>query len=155
MPDHPTRERQQEEPIRLDFQSVQKIVFTDHDSGERWVATVREAASACRTAQSQKEFQDEFEDFLAHIHQWSKRHADIVAAAFVGVSSEGLTGVILTSGPQYRLDFDDEITALDIELASKFPHCRADILQSPEEDPVCRVPYIAVERAVQVYGNQS
>src|SRR4051812_28591042 len=104
MPDH-VKEGQQNEPIRLDFQSVQKVVVTDHNSGDRWVTTVREAASACRSALDHKEWKEQFEAFLAHIHHWAKEHADIVAAAFVGISSEGLTGVLITKGAEYRLDF--------------------------------------------------
>ena len=147
------KEKTPAEPIRLDFQSVQQVVVTSHD-GDRWVTTVKEAAQACRSALDQKEWQEQFEGFLGHIHEWAKSHSDIVASAFVGISSEGLTGVIITKGPNYRQDFDDEITELDIELAKRFPSCRADVLQSPEEEPEARIPYISLERAVQVYGDQ-
>lgn len=142
------------EPIRLDFQSVQQVVVEDND-GDRWVMTVKEAAQACRSALDEQEWKKEFGAFLAHIHEWSKKHSDIVTAAFVGVSSEGLTGVIVTKGAEYRLDFDDAVTQLDIELADKFPNCRADVLQSPEGEPESRIPHIALERAVQVYGDQN
>ena len=148
-----TEESAQAEPIRLDFQSVQKVIVSD-DHGDRWVTTVREAALACRSVQGFKEWEQEFEAFLGHIHEWAKAHADIVSAAFVGISSEGLTGVILTKGQEYRLDFDDEVTTLDIELAQRFPNCRADVLQSPEGEPESRIPYISLERAMQVYGDQ-
>jgi hypothetical protein len=102
----------------------------------------------------QKEWTEEFKAFLSHIHEWAQQHSDVVSAAFVGVSSEGLTGVIVTKGPEYRTDLDDEITDLDIQLADQFPACRADILQSPEGEPEGRIPYISLERAVQVYGDQ-
>jgi hypothetical protein len=139
--------------MRLDFQSVQQVVVTNKD-GDRWVTTVREAAQACRSALDQKEWREEFEAFLSHIHEWAKQHADIVSSAFVGVSSEGLTGVIITKGPEYRADFDDAVTDLDIGLAKRFQNCRADMLQSPEGEPESRIPYISLERAVQVYANQ-
>jgi hypothetical protein len=149
-----TTEMLQTEPIRLDFQSVQQVVATGND-GDRWVTTVREAAHACRSALDQKGWKEEFEAFLSHIHEWAKKHADVVSAAYVGISSEGLTGVIVTKGPEYRLEFDDEVSDLDIELAQRFSNCRADILQTPECDPESRVPYISLHRAVQVYGDQS
>ena len=140
-------------PIRLDFQSVQQVVVTGND-GDRWVTTVKEAAQACRTALDFQAWKGEFEGFLARIHEWAKQHADVVSSAFVGISSEGLTGVIVTKGPDYRMELDDAITDLDIEVAKRFPSCRADILQSPDDEPESRIPYISVERAVQVYGNQ-
>ena len=148
------KEKEQIEAIRLDFQSIQKVVVTDKD-GDRWVTTVKEAAQACRSALDQEAWKNQFSAFLSRVHQWASGHANIVSAAFVGVSSEGLTGVIVTKGPEYRCDFDDEVTKLDIELANEFPNCRADILQSPEGEPESRIPYISLERAVQVYGNQS
>lgn len=139
-------------PIRLDFHSVQQVVVTDED-GDRWVTTVREAANASRSALDQKEWKSEFEGFLAHIHEWAKKRADVVSAAYVGIGAEGLTGVIVTKGQEYRYDLDDEVTNLDIELANKFPNCRADVLQSPEGEPESRIPYLAAERALQVYGD--
>lgn len=141
------------EPIHLNFQSVRQVVVIAEDGRDRWVTTVEEAAQACRSALDQQEWQKEFEAFLGRIHEWAKEHNE-VSAAFVGINSEGLTGVIITKGTEYRYDFDDEITTLDIELAEKFPNCRADILQSPEGEPESRIPFIAVERAVQVYGNK-
>jgi hypothetical protein len=141
-------------PIPLDFQSVRQVVVAAKD-GDRWVTAVQRAAQACRSALDQKEWTAQFEAFLACIHQWAEEHSDTVAAAFLGISSEGLTGVIVTKGLEYRLDFDDAVTELDIELAKEFPNCRADILQSPEGAPESRIPYISLERAVQVYGNQN
>ena len=90
---------------------------------------------------------------MLHIHEWAKRYAELILQAYVGVSSEGLTVVLLTKGQEYRLEFDDEVTSLDIELANRFPNCRADVLQSPECEPESRIPYISLERAIQVYGN--
>jgi hypothetical protein len=140
--------------IQLDFQSRQQVVITGTE-GDRWVTTVKEAAQACRSALDQKSWEEEFRSFLTRINEWARIHADIVSAAFVGVSCEGLTGVIITKGSDYRIDFDDDVTKLDIELAKRFPNCRADILQSPEGEPASRIPYISLERAVQVYGNQN
>jgi hypothetical protein len=148
------REMTQAEPIRLDFRSVQRVLVTDHENGDRWMTKVKEAAQACRSALDQKDWGEQFEAFLAHIHEWAKKHAETVSAAYVGISSEGLTGVIITKGPEYRLDFDDEVTSLDLELANQFPNCRADILQSPEEKPESRIPYISLGRALQVYGDE-
>ncbi len=147
-----TGEAASSEPIRLDFQSVQRVLVTD-DNGDRWLTTVKEAAQACRSPLDDQEWRDQFQSFLGYIHEWAKKH-DIVSAAYVGVGSEGLTGVIVTKGTEHRLDFDDEVTSLDIELARRFPDCRADILQSPEGEPECRVPYISPDRTLQVYGDE-
>jgi hypothetical protein len=144
--------KQLAEPLRLDFHSVQQVVVTYAD-GDRWVTTAKEAALACRSSLDHETWKKQFESFLGHIHEWAKAHGDIVHAAFVGISSEGLTGVIITKGTEYRLDFDDEVTSLDIDLANRFPECRADILQSPEGEPESRIPFIALDRAVQVYGD--
>ncbi len=81
------------QPIQLNFQSVQQVVVAGEDGKDRWVTTVKEAAQACRSALDQREWQQQFEAFLGRIHEWAKEHDDVVSAAFVGISSEGLTGV--------------------------------------------------------------
>ena len=145
-------EQSSNSPIRIDFHSVQQVVVTAGD-GDRFVTTSREAALACRSALDEEAWKKEFEQFLLHIHEWAKRHSEIILQAYVGVSSEGLTVVLLTKGQDYRLEFDDEATSLDIELANSYPNCRADVLQSPECEPESRIPYISLERAIQVYGD--
>jgi len=147
-----TEQTKSSEPIRIDFHSVKQVVVTETD-GDRFVTTSQEAALACRSALDLGAWKKEFDAFLAHINQWSKDRSSIVVRAYVGVSSEGLTVVIITKGELYRIDFDDEVTRLDIELANKFPACRADVLQSPESEPESRVPYISLDRAIQVYGD--
>src|SRR5260221_10709600 len=94
----------QAEPIQLDFQSVKQVVVTDKD-GDRWCTTVREAAAACRSALTEKAWEEEFQGLLAFIHEWSKSKSDIVEATYLGISSEGLTGVVVTKGKDYRFDF--------------------------------------------------
>src|SRR5438128_692155 len=100
-------------PIRLDFESVQRVVVTSQE-GDRFLTTSQEEAQACRMYVYDKEWKEQFDGFLAHIHHWAKGHSDIVLTAYVGISSEGLTGVVITKGSEYRLDFDDEVTRLDI-----------------------------------------
>ena len=148
-----TKEKREVKAIQLDFQSRQQVVITGTE-GDRWVTTVKEAAQACRSALDQRSWEEQFRSFLTRINEWAKEHSNIVSAAFVGVSCEGLTGVIITKGSEYRVDFDDDVSQLDIELAKRFPNCRADVLQSPEGEPESRIPYISLELAVQVYGNQ-
>src|SRR5437660_11952441 len=87
--------------IQLNFQSRQQVVITGTE-GDRWVTTVREAAQACRSALDQKSWEEEFRSFLTRINEWAKAYADIVSAAVVGVSCEGLPGVIITQGQDDR-----------------------------------------------------
>jgi len=140
------------EPIRLDFRSVDVVVVTGADE-DRFVTTSRDAAIVCRQAQDSKEWRQEFESFLGHIHKWAEDHSDVVVRCYVGVSSEGLTVVVVVKGEEPRHDFDDVITDLDIELAREYPNCRADVLQSPECPPEAMIPYLSLADSLQVYGD--
>ena len=140
------------QPIRLNFDSDEQVLVTPRD-GDRFVTTSREAALACRSVLDSEQWKQELDAFLRHIHEWCKQRSGTVVLCYVGVSSEGLTVVMVTKGEDYRFDLDDEITKLDIELANEFPSCRADVLQSPECPPESMVPYVELSRALLVYGD--
>jgi hypothetical protein len=147
-----SHEQSQMVPIRIDFRSVQEVVVTA-EGAERFVITSREAARACHSALGDKDWEQEFKAFLTHIYEWAKTHAEIVTGAYVGIGSEGLSVVVITRGEEYRIDFEDALTDLDIELARLYSNCRADVLQSPEDELEGGIPYVSQERTLQVYGN--
>ncbi len=150
----PVKQAIKERPIHLRFQDVRRVLVTPEDEN-RFVTTVQRAAFACQTLLKVDEWRKEFESLLSYLNQWAEKHKDTVAQAYVGVSSEGLTAVVITKGQEYQLTFDDEVTRLDIELANQFPNCQLDVLQSPECEPETRIPYLSLEHSIQVYGDRS
>jgi hypothetical protein len=145
-----TRDNTAERPLRLSFRDSRQVVVTPENE-DRFVLTSKDAAQACRTGLDLESWKSQFKAFLGHINQWCEEQGERVARCYVGPSSEGLTVVVVTRGPEYQFDFDDVITQLDIELAREFPDCRADVLQSEDDDLDNLVPYISPSKAIVIY----
>jgi hypothetical protein len=109
-------------------------------------------ARTCRNAMTEQGRRSQFESLLAHVRDWAARRSDVVSAVYMGGDPEGPAVVVLTRGPDYRTDFDDEVTELDIRLAEDYPDCCVDVLQFPEGDAESRIPYVAADDALLVYG---
>jgi len=143
--------RIQEGPIRIDFRSVQHVVVTPEDQ-DRFVTTSREAAMACRRAEDEKAWDEQFHRFLAHVHEWSGKHSDLVSGSYVGVSDEGLRVFLTTRGDGYRFDFDDEVSDLDLELDRLFPNCPCTVMHLPESPKEALTSFFSLADAIQTYG---
>jgi hypothetical protein len=117
-------------PIHLTYRSVEQVVV-EPDDQDRFVTTVRDAARACKSAQADAEWRDQFEAFLAFIHEWCVERTEFVDASFVGVGDGELRVAICTSKNDFDFDFEEEVTELDILLAQKFPQCISEVTQFP------------------------
>ena len=85
------------DPIYLNFRSVQQVVV-EGDKEDRFMMTMREAAYACRQAQDEKEFKEQFDQFLYSVHQWCEARADKIEAGYVG-------GLLITNRIGRPLEF--------------------------------------------------
>lgn len=139
------------EPIRLHF-SDQTIVVVTPDDEDRFTTTAAEAARACRQAQDNFQWRQEFNRFLAHIHGWCLARRESVTKAYVAFSNDGLNLFILTKGDGYRFDLDDMISALDIELAQEFQRCPTEVMHFPEAPVESLTSFLDSSKALQVYG---
>ena len=146
--------RKAAQPIRLDFKSVQQVVVTGPDGG-RFVVTAKEAALACRSDLDEKAWQHEFEGFLALLNGWCASRHDRVKSAYVGISSEGLTVVIVTKGSDYLFDFDDEVTNLDIQLAKIHPQVRATCCNRQTQSPCPAYPTLILKEHCRYMGTKN
>jgi len=138
-------------PIRLHFGDQTRVVVTPDDE-DRFMTTSAEAAQACRSAQDTLKWKAQFDALLGCVHLWCKGHA-AVARAYLGFSNDGLKVFILTIGSEYRFDFDDAISELDMELAQKFPRCPTEVLHFPEAPVESLTSFFDAGSALQLYGN--
>jgi hypothetical protein len=122
-------------PIELSFQSVKQVLVVA-DDGDRFFTTAREAARACKQADNDREFNEQFNSFLRRLHEWSLAHEKDVSALYVTVADSGLNVVACLESDEYKFDFEDSIVDLDIELAEKFPLCPAEVMQVPKQDSI-------------------
>jgi hypothetical protein len=138
-------------PIHLSIRSVQQVVVEPEDEN-RFMMTAKEATRACEQAQTEKELREAFSRFLVYLHDWCKDRSDEVSAAYVYPGDGFLNILICTRGDTYRLDFDDPVTELDIDLTRQFPWMAAEVMQVPEG---AREGHVSLEKAIVVYGDGS
>lgn len=141
-----------QKPLRLHFKSEQRVLVVTEDE-DRFMTTSREAAIACRRAQDEQEWRDEFQAFLGHIHEWCKEHADVIDRAYVGFGDEGLKVFLVTKGKDYCSDLDNAAADLDIDLGHRFPGCPAYVMHLPNRPLEALQSFFSPPKAMQLYGN--
>jgi hypothetical protein len=138
--------------LQLHFEDRTTVIVRPDE--KNWLlTTVAEAAKACQFAREAAEFRESFDKFLAHVHNWSKTHPETIARTYVAVAPHGLEVFVVTRGADYRFEFDDEVSKLDLELVSTFPECPAHVTHLPDESPETLRSFFSPDKAVQVYGN--
>ena len=148
----PSRTGKGAKPIRLNFEDLDtQIVVTPADN-DRFVTTSSEAAQACKMAQDILRWNQEFQAFLRHIHYWCDKHKEKVARAYLSFSSDGLKLFLPTHGSDYRFDFDDEVSDLDLEIAKEFPTCPTEVMQLPENPDDALTSFFDPAKAFQLHG---
>lgn len=138
-------------PLRLDFKSEKKVLVITEDE-DRFTTTSQEAALACRRAQDEKDWSEEFKEFLAHINAWCKGRPDQVDRAYLGFGDEGLKVFLITKGDDYRSDLDDSVAELDTDLPRKFPNCPAYVMHLPNRPLEALKTFFSPPKALQLYG---
>lgn len=136
-------------PVRLTFRSVEDVLI-ETDDEDRFLMTMKEAAHACKQAENEKKWQDDFKRFLHKVSQWCEAKAEHVRAGYVGVGDGALNVFICTKSATYNFDIEDELSDLDIELVQAFPWLIAEVVQIPLQ---VKEDQIFSETAVSVYGD--
>jgi hypothetical protein len=109
-------------------------------------------AEACKISDDQKVWRKEFEEFLGHIFKWSEAHGDAVSKCFITYTSEGLKCFVVTTGENYRFDFDDEVVNLELRLTQVYPRCPVEVLQMPSASNDALSSFFLSDKSFQVYG---
>lgn len=141
-------------PIRLSFQSKEQVIVTA-DDGDRFYTTSQAAARACKAADSNQAWIDEFREMLKFVHDECARMAPLVNACYVSVCDEGLRVFLTVAGQNYNRDLVDKITEMDIEIAKRFPNCPTDCVQIPSEPAQSLSSFFSLNDALQVYGDRN
>ena len=138
-------------PIHLDVRSVQQVIVHPEDE-DRFMMTAKEAARACERAQNEKELREQFSKLLLYLRDWCVTHGNDVRAAYVYSGDGFLNVLICTVGDQYRFDFDDAVTNLDLDLTREFDWLTAEVMQVPDK---AREGQASLQKAIIVYGDGS
>jgi hypothetical protein len=144
-------------PMRLNFEDSKSLVLVTPEDKDCFVTTAQYAARACSMVMKSDDqlgaWQAEFERFLAWLNLWSSHNPDVVDRTYVVAVAHGLEVYVVTQGTQYRFEFDDDITGLDLELVERFPTCPAHVMQIPSDTNENLEAIFSSSAAWQVYGN--
>lgn len=141
-------------PLRLSFKSKQTVVV-EADNDDRFCTTVQEAARACKAHEASKEWAQVFNELLVDLNSWCGRHGGVVQRCLVTWGEGGLHVFVVTQGDQYRFDFDDHVTLLNLRLAKAYPRHPTEIVQIPDGEPEALRSLFSPERCLQVYGQST
>ena len=119
-------------PIRLSFESKQHVVVIPENE-DRFLMTSQAAAHACQQAEKKHEWDAQFKEFLGFINGWCGVRNEKVRACFVTIGDHSLNVLVLLQSNDYDFDFDDDLAELDLALFQKFPLCKADVIQIPNQ----------------------
>lgn len=153
---HLTEEVVKPTRLKLHFQDSREVVVTAADQ-HTFVTSMGAAAEACRAAlkneHDKAEWEAEFRRYLGHVNLWSDRHQDVVRRVWVAVPPRGLEIYVVTIGTAYRFDFDDDVTAFDLDLRTSFPTVPSHVMQIPDDGRADQEALFSSADAFLVYGN--
>jgi hypothetical protein len=141
--------RIRQKPIELHFESTEQVLVVPDDK-DRFVTTMGEAARACQQAENSREWDQQWKDMLYHVHEWCKAHEDSVAEGYVCVGDSAINIIVCVRGEDYDFSFEDELSEFDLELAQKFPLCKTEVMQIPNQRDMKAG---LSSRSMKVYGD--
>lgn len=141
------------EPVRLSFESKQQVIVVPENE-DRFLTTASAAALACQQAEAGKEFRSQFEDLLAFVHEWCEGQAAKVRACYLTVGDVGLNVIVCLQGDDYDFEFDDPIAELDLEIFRRFPKCKVEVMQIPNQEALTdQIPTASTSEVLLIYGH--
>jgi len=143
-----------EKPIQLRFDDLRQVVVIGDDQ-DRFYTTVADAARACKRADHMDAWIKQVKEFLLTIHEWCASQPEIVRACYVTWCEGHYNVIVVTHGDEYRFDFDQRVTELNLSLVDMYQDIPVDAIQIPQGPEGALHSFIIPEKAIQPYGESS
>lgn len=119
--------------IVLDFKASRGKVLVRPADDDLFCISVQRAAEACQMADKVYAFGSQFRALLEKLGKWILAHQKQVGTAFVTVRDGGLLFLVIQKRPLLDLEFEQEMTALDLDVAgdANFDQLRMNALALP------------------------
>jgi len=144
--------RPPEQPIQLVFGDHRKLEVIGEDQ-DRFYTTVTDAARACKRADDLETWFNQVKEFLVEINKWCESQAAIVNACYATWCDGHYNVIVVTHGDEYRFEFDDLVTKLNLRLSEMYPDIPVDAIQVPQGPEGTLHSFIIPEKAMQPYGH--
>lgn len=106
-------------------QRVFPLVEGEHDdiqvvrlTGDRFVLTVETALEVLSLASDGVRFQAQFTELMNRMYSWVDSHRDSISAAYLSVSVEGLTLLVVQRDVPTDHELEEEMVELDIDVVN-------------------------------------
>lgn len=106
------------EPVRLKWSEKDRAVVIDKGDNDLYVIKVKEVIQACNIQQEGNEVESQFNDLKNILGNWVHKHKEKIDRAFVTIRDTRLLFLVTTKNMEYDSQFEDELTALDWDIAN-------------------------------------
>ena len=115
------------------YTNAKGMVTVVTQDNHRFRVTVEAAIRACEALNHISDFQTQFSDLLDRLAAWVNEHESAIRLASVTVRDRGLLFLVVRKATSHDPHFDDDLTALDIEIAQNeaFDLIRLSVLSLP------------------------
>lgn len=106
--------------------SVIPLIEGEHDGvqvvrleGDRFILTAQQAINALSLASQAARFQSQFTELLERLYVWVDSRRTKISAAYISISRDGITLLIVQRGVAADFELEDELVDLDISIANE------------------------------------
>ncbi len=106
--------------------TIVSLIEGEHDNvrverleGDRFFLTTQQAIDALSMASKAVRFQTQFGDLLGLLYEWVDQRKERISAAYISISREGITLLIVQRDVEADFALGDEMVELDIEVVNR------------------------------------
>ena len=85
---------------------------------DRFTLPIDDVIRACRYQEKAGAFQKQIGLLLRRLHTWLHERTDVIDRALLSVEADGLTLAVVRKDKAFNPDFEDALSALDLEIAN-------------------------------------
>ena len=152
------QEQKTTDAIRLDLKKdPDRMVVITPGNEDRSVVPVRQVVSSYLLGESNRKLDREYgrqiDDLLLHLAGWAIGQKDMVSRVCFASRNNDLLFVALQRTPEYNRDFEDALTALDMDVSkdSRFSLVDLQVLSFPFDTNEARSAFISPGTTVLEY----
>jgi len=125
-------------------------------SRDAFCMSVAEAIEACQSASTGFSYLNQVGDLGEVLGHWIQERTDRISAAYMSFRDAGILFIVVQTGVKRDNQLSDELTELDIKLASdeRFSSLSIDVLSVPKSSADSILAFTSSGRVNQYAGNQ-
>ena len=103
--------------VQLTWQDNDKHVVVTPKDQDRFAVKVETAIEVLKANSQREQFKSKLNLLINQLSIWIKMHNHQIQRAYLTLRDDSLSFVVEKTVPQYDADFEDQLSALDLEIA--------------------------------------